>query len=293
MRSVIRGAFIFIGSFAILGLLLAPTSLFAAQSLPFSASFNCPAWNQNGQEVLPTGCTDIADSSFFGEPAGVCTDSTGSYGLMLTSAANRSGSTGLGERTWIGGTTGTSYVNGLGINFTPTSSVNIRWYERYQAGIDLGGQLHKDIYARNTAANWTNFSIPEPNGGEYVVAIETVGSNIAMPGVTLSSIMDGNWHCYELHMDPGNVSFWIDGTQQLSQSISLSNTWSAVVFGSNTGDYAINTRTCSYVDYDDIAITAGTYIGPTGAATGSSSSGSSSGSGSTTLPAPTDLQVVQ
>ena len=82
----------------------------------------------------------------FGEPGYTigCTDANGPHYSQLTPDANRSGSPGLGARQWVG----PEYTNGFGINFTPTSSVNIRWYERYDPGIDLGqgssqGRLHK------------------------------------------------------------------------------------------------------------------------------------------------------
>jgi hypothetical protein len=289
MRSVIRGAFIFIGSFVILGLMLAPTSLFAQQSLPFAASYNCPAFTTNGQEVIPSGCTDIANSSWFGEPVDTtgCTDSSGPHYSQLTAAANRSGSAGLGARQWVG----PEYTNGFGIKFTPTASVNIRWYERYDAGINLGGNPHKDVYIRDTAASWQNYAIPEPGSqtGDYRIAITSVGSNInANPPVSIPSLIDGNWHCYEVHLDPKNVTVWIDGTQVINNAISNSNTWSAAVFGSNTVS-AIQNTNCLPIDFDDIAITAGTYIGPVGSSSGSGGSGGSGGG--TTLPAPTDLHV--
>ena len=281
MRSVIRGAFIFIGSFVVLGLLLAPTSAFAAQPLPFTASYNCPGFVQSS-EILPKGCTDIADSSWFGEPVGSC---GGNYS-QLTSAANRSGSAGLGARQWVG----PSYTNGFGINFTPTSSVNIRWYERYAAGINLGNNPHKDVYIRDVASGWNQYAIPEPDSqnGSYRIAIMSVGSNIySNPPVSIPSLIDGNWHCYEVHLDPRNVSVWIDGAQVINNAISTSNTWSAVVFGSNTVS-AIQNSTCLPIDYDDIAITAGTYIGPVGSSSGGSSGGSG---GSATLPPPTNLHL--
>ena len=232
------------------------------ESLPFSASFNCPAFSTNGQAILPSGCSDISDCAWFGEPVDTigCTDASGPHYSQLTSAANRSGSPGLGLRQWVG----PEYTNGFGINFTPASSVNIRWYERYDPGINLGGNPHKDVYIRNAASDWTNYAIPEPEsqGGNYRIAILSEGRNLyATPPISIPTLIDGSWHYYEVHLDPSNVKVYIDGTPYIDESISVSNTWSAVVFGSNTDGPTVNTN-CLPIDYDDIAITAGTYIGP-------------------------------
>lgn len=233
------------------------------EPLPFSASYDCPAFSTNGQEVLPSGCSDISDCAWFGEPVDTigCTDANGPHYSQLTPDANRSGSPGLGARQWVG----PEYTNGFGINFTPTSSVNIRWYERYDPGIDLGNNPHKDVYIRDTASDWTNYAIPEPEGqsGNYRIAILSEGKNLyANPPISIPTLIDGNWHYYEVHLDPSNVKVYIDGTTpRIDESISVSNTWSAVVFGSNTDGPTVNTN-CLPIDYDNIAITAGTYIGP-------------------------------
>jgi len=240
----------------------ASVSLTGPEPLPFSSSYNCPEFSTNGQEILPSGCTDILDSAWFGEPVDTsgCTDVNGPHYSQLTPDANRSGSPGLGARQWVG----PEYTNGFGINFTPTSSVNIRWYERYDPGIDLGGNPHKDVYIRNTASDWTNYAIPEPEseGGNYRIVIASDGRSLeANPPISIPTLIDGNWHYYEVHLDPSNVKVYIDGSLYIDESISVSNTWSAVVFGSNTVG-AIENTTCLPIDYDDIAITAGTYIGP-------------------------------
>ena len=272
------GWIVFIGSFVLCGLLLTPIPLFSAQPLPFSASYSCPAFVQNAQ-ILPTGCTDISNTSWFGEPVGACVDGGGSHWSQLTTAANRSGSSGMGARQYVGAP---GYTNGFGISFAPTSAVNIRWYERYDAGINLGSNPHKDVYIRDTASDWKDYAIPEPESqnGTYKISIASYGANIyANPAIRVPSLIDGNWHYYEVHLDPTNVKVYIDGTKYVDQTISVSHTWSAVVFGSNTVQGIVNTN-CLPIDYDDIAITAGTYIGPVGG------SGDSSGGGTTSTTPP-------
>lgn len=234
----------------------------AQNSLPWVSSFNCDEFEQSGQTV-PSGCTDVADNSWYGESVGSCTYGGTTHYSQVTSSANRSGSTGRGIRQWVGN----SYSNGIAnLLFTTSTTVEIRWYQRWDSAAYANkpaGGLHKDVYIKTSDGG--NFAIPEIYGDNYNVAVNSIGSNLwGNPVVDPATIMDGNWHYFEIHLTPTNMKFWVDGVKTHDYTGSTSGNWYSVLFGSNTGEGSWGTG-CYYVDYDDIAVNStGAYIGPTG-----------------------------
>lgn len=239
-----------------------PDFVYAGEYLP----------GMSGSGVSDPYCTDMADygqnwgwgTSNAGDSAN-CPDSGGTHYSTITASASRTSGS-KGSRQYLGGSDGNQYSEGPAINFPATGNFNFRWYERYGAGFSFNNAIHKDIYFMYQDGNNSFWIIPEPHGTEYIVGVSSDPSegNISTT-LPLATAFDGNWHCYELHWDSGNVSMWFDGTQVLNHNYAFgSHTISHATIGSNNEEMPIGNRTCIPVDFDDIAISNGTYIGLAG-----------------------------
>jgi hypothetical protein len=269
--------------FLFLLILLFPVVAFGQITIPASGNWTT-SWNcgpsdfiYNSEVYFPAGyCSadGIVGNQGGGAPVGSCTDSTAGspYWSGVYTAASRAADGTRGDRQWLG----PAYTNGMTLYWNPIPVMELRWYERYDpilyAAYEASGALHKDIYI-NQGAVW---AIPEIYGQDYNVALESNGqNNIPNTGnhASIATLMDGNWHYYELHLSSvDGVKMWIDGVQLMNYpSVNPGTTWSSAIFGDNTGDPPASVwgSTCGYVDYDDIAINStGTYIGPAGSSGG-------------------------
>jgi hypothetical protein len=231
----------------------------AAVSLPWSSSLNCAEWEYvtNGY-TPPSGCSEMYVIS----SGSIC----GHY-TWISLAGNRVGSAGRSIRTMVNAGS-QQQTAGLGVEFTPQTSVWIRWYERYESGFTWTTlEYHKDVYIRDQLSVVHQYMIPEPYYDKYRVcgwngATDNCLYSDASNG--WSKIGDGNWHLYELHItQSGIVQMWIDQTKIIDGNLgfSFSYNWGSADFGSNTATPSSN---CKAVDYDDLAISSTGYIGPAG-----------------------------
>ncbi|HEY3275421.1 MAG TPA: hypothetical protein VGJ94_02280 [Syntrophorhabdaceae bacterium] len=251
-------------------------------SLPWSNRLNCSPWTYNGssESITSAGCTEFTVASDY--------SACGTY-AQVSAAANNSdnGSGGVGIRQYVGSgvtsTNQTEATNGFSVTLPDPTSVNIRWYERYQAGFrwsDVGH--HKDVYVSTAVGNYV---IPTPmyNGNTYVVATYSGGQNNNLSGSVSNFINpgDGKWHLYELHATKsGSIQMWVDEVLIISATVpAFDSGFRNVQFGSNITTAA--NSPCAAIDYDDLAITAGTYIGPV---SGGGGGGGGGGTSDTTRP---------
>lgn len=228
-------------------------------SLPWSSSLDCANWENVVNGGTPS-CTDFQ----VWLNSNVC----GHYS-MITTAANRPGSTGGGIRQYVA-PGDNAQTNGLAVTFAPQSSIWVRWYEKYGSGFSFSTlNYHKDVRVMDT--NLGSFMIAEPTGSTYRVGWYdgATGANNAIngSGVGWSKIGDGNWHLYELHVtQSGTIQMWIDEQKIIDGSTgrTFSAGWNGVLFGDNFSTVSSN---CVPVDWDDMAISNTGYIGPMGGGT--------------------------
>ena len=235
-------------------------------NLPWSSSLNCANWENVVNGVTPS-CTDfIRESDNY---------ACGHYS-MITTAANRPGSAGGGIRQLVAPGDNNQTI-GLDIQFASAqSSIWIRWYEKYAPGFAFSTlNYHKDIYLVDYTGGKTNqYLIPEPYMNTYRVGwwdnVSGISNVIYGNSTGWSTVGDGNWHLYELHVtQSGTIQMWIDEQQIINGTTgrAFPYGWGLVLFGSNFSTVSSN---CLPVDYDDISISNTGYIGPAG----SGSSGS-------------------
>ena len=247
------------------GFLLFPAATFAGTiSLPWSNNLNCSPWTYNGssENITSSGCTEFTVASDY--------SACGTYAQAVADANDgNNDSSGVGIRQYVGSATGSSgqteATNGFYVTLPGSTSVNVRWYERYQSGFAWSTlSHHKDVYM--WTADGTQYVIPTPmySGTNYVVATYSGGVNNNLAGTisNFSNPGDGAWHLYELHAtQSGSIQMWVDEKQIISQTVpAFSSGFGQVQFGSNIA--SANNSSCKAIDYDDLAITAGTYIGP-------------------------------
>jgi hypothetical protein len=237
----------------------------SAITLPWSNRLNCSPWTYNGssENITSAGCTELTVALDYG--------ACGTY-AQVAAAANDSDndSSGVGIRQYIGSVTGgsnqTEATDGFSVTLNNPTSINIRWYERYQAGFKWTSIAHhKEVYV--TTSDGKNYVIPTPmySGTNYAVGTYS-GANVSnnLYGTVPNFIDpgDGKWHLHELHAEQsGRIQMWMDEVQIINTTVpAFSSGFGNVQFGSNAA--FANNSPCAAVDYDDLAITAGTYIGP-------------------------------
>ena len=246
-----------------------PVSGKAQITLPASGNWTT-SWNcgpsdfvYSSEVYFPSGyCSadNIPDGQGGGAPVGSC---GGNYSGVYTAASRAATGIGRGDRQWIG----PDYTNGMTLTWVATDILEFRWYQRYDARLYAGyeganPQLHKHIYFNQGTSTW---AIPEFYGSQYNVALAQIGNNFGT--ASISTLMDGNWHLYEILLDHTHsvVKMWIDESLIINLSVDPGGSWSSAIIGDNTGEGASWGSTCYPVDYDDIAINkTGAYIGPTG-----------------------------
>lgn len=256
------------------------TSAYASVTLPFSTTYDCV----EQQQADGTWVTCDGMSSYGGWTA-----ANGGKEQITTAANYSGGGGGRGQRHWI--SNGTNSNSGSVVtSFTnPSTEIYIRWYVRFQSGLDLGsaGSPHKLLYWNDCTGNAGGcyFAI-----NDTTVRLSVAGANYDNGGTwgwqdwMGGTTADGNWHWIELHVHrvsgSGNdvVEAWFDGTKRLDRS--------NVTFNGNAGgfDGAIipengafvvsPTNIDMYEDIDDLAIQT---TGPIGALSGGGGGGSSTG----------------
>ena len=249
-------------------------SLIATASPFWSTSFDCAEWEQGS----PLGCDGLKAGGGW-----TCSDSYGSYGGQITTAASNPLSEGSrGFRHWQGdGTNNNS--GGVVLEFgSPQPEFWLRWYHRYEAGFkwsdEHGGEPHYDkiFYIHTNKAGNAIFP-SHPNGNRWRIATQAPsGVAASASGIGWQYTMggpqsDGDFHLHEAYvkMDTdgtdGIARLWIDG-ELIVESFNVNYSggsdsaedqtaregWVSMLIGSNQNK-PDNGR-CMAVDYDDIVI---------------------------------------
>ncbi len=186
-------------------------------------------------------------------------------GEQITSAANNpSGGGGRGQRHWEGdGSNANS--GGLATSLSGLTEIWIRFYMRYQSGFAWSGNsVHYDKIIYINPAGTGQYIIPEFH--DNVLAITTnvaIASSTTWQDVMGGNTADGQWHCYEFHMNTndGTAQAWLDGNPIIDTTSTslIGRTMNRIGIGSNQDDP--NNGGCYYVDFDDIAIALPSYTG--------------------------------
>jgi hypothetical protein len=267
-----------------LGLSLAPSVSLAQVALPFSTTYACP--EQSQKDTMWVTCDGI-------KGGGGWTTSNGS-GEQITAAANYPlGGGGLGQRHWIGQSSGnTNNSGGVFYRFSQTvQEVYIRWYIRWQAGLKLGGdtppisRAHKLVYFTGSYCGQPGGCYFQMEGSRYHFVINGVGYPAGMGWDSMfggggNAPSDGRWIMMEVHLknatigqNNGIVQWWVDGKLVMDHrnvGMQGSTGFSAFAFPSNHQFTTVQGACCDmYEDLDDVAIRT---AGPIGPISGSSSS---------------------
>lgn len=274
-------------SISILVILLLPclghTATRSPVTLPWSSSFG----NSAATITYDASEENVVDNLFTLE-----NQSLPSY---LSVAANHSGGTGsMGYRVPL--TDGDNAASGvsLGITFaTPQPEFWMRFYIRYPTGFRWSQfEYHKWVYFGDNGTadmrDWNSILFQPASGGAY--RIISMPNNTSYYGDASPTWYDtfadggtastGNWHYVEFHvkMDTnsanGIAEYWIDGVKHMTvtnANFSGGDTaarqgWTLFRFNTNQAfpGNAGGIGSPSYVDYDDVAISATGYIGPIG-----------------------------
>ena len=248
--------------------LIYPQNSFAGVDLPWSTTFNCADWTQSDGVFNCDGVQNYGGWT------------CGNLEERIFSDANySSGGGGKGQRHYEGdGSNNNSggtivYFNG----YHP--EIWVRWYMKYSSGFAWdSGESNPLLYDKilyfdvgTTYATipewhyWGWFNFWTYQGGNHDGT--SWGWTKAMGGQT----SDGNWHCYEVHLNKntGVAQLWFDGVLKVNlASVDFGSGhpgFKKVVFGSNQRYPDNCAGTCcdtAYVDFDDIAISNTGYIGP-------------------------------
>lgn len=247
-------------------------SAYATITLPFSTTYDCAEQDQS--TVGWVNCDGLAKN-------GDWTTSNGSKEQITTAANYSGGGGGRGQRHWIGdsGPIGpTPSSNGSGsirYSFAPVSEIYIRYYVRFQQGLQLHiqSQAHKLIYTNlgYVDIKTSQFAFVNSGTGQSYTNSNTYGWNDLFAGQpNCSSICDadGQWHWFEMHLKTGNgngvAQVWIDGALILNRSdvtISTSLTFDSFAIPENAGATTVNAQDMTE-DIDDVAVRTTGPIGP-------------------------------
>ena len=282
---------VFVIPFFVVALVLFnPNPTGASSHLLWSTTYNCTDWDQSQGNP---NCDTLALHG--GWTCNGTATTNEAKGERITSAANNpAGGGGKGQRHWEGD--GVNDNSGsLKVNFAAKQSeIWIRWYMRYEQGfkwdptlvydkllyIDVlmppvvipgwGGfdKLFLNVegtpYWSNSGTGWD--TIMASGGASQYQVINGQGNP------ETHYVSDGKFHLFEIHikMDTdgtdGVFEWWIDGTlRQTESNVNYGSStgktgWSHFLIGSNQR-HPFNNR-CMAVDYDDVAVSTGGYIGP-------------------------------
>lgn len=263
---------------AIIILLYYPDISYSAVNLPWSTTYNCADWTwSNGVNPVCDGLIRGGDWT--------CDNGNGTVSReQITVLANRTGSSGKGQRHWLGDGLNNDSA-GLSVSFaSPQNEIWMQWYMRYQQGFDWGIlDNQKIIYFDPTGP--ATLVVGYDQGDRTRVwsypAQRGYYSAYGWNDVMGSTVSDGNWHRWDIHikMDTsgsnGIVEVSIDGNQIIRETNADlgTTTLNSVLIGSN--GYNPANGQCMYVDYDDISIS--------GIATASGGNSSGGGSSDTSI----------
>jgi len=249
-----------------LSLYLLPASAMATINLPFSTTYDCAEQDQNDAGwVTCDGISKELDSHPSGCPEAI-----------TTSANYSSGEGGRGQRHWMNSGTNSNSGN-LAYSFSQVSELFVRWYVRFESGVDLGSSSspHKILYFNGTGCGHgggcyfaiSDSTIRLTNAGNNFTNGNTWGWTDMMGGSTA----DGNWHWFEAHVTTGGVAqLYVDGTLRLDRSdVSYGSSGFSKFSLPSNGDF--DHSGCKAEDIDEVAIQT---TGPIGAFGGASPSAS-------------------
>jgi hypothetical protein len=208
------------------------------------------------------------------------------------------GGTGKSLKLWRAGTLFEGYSGGVycgqSSNFSPTSQdFYVRWTMRIPAGATLdftdAGSNYQKLFRLNMNGGegelYVNINTPYadqtvPAGGalqiapflhtDPVLGYETTNYTVLGPS-DLAPLFDGEWHCYELHVDSlaGTVELWVDGVSRhrnaaLAMSAQSPQWIQHFGFG-NRASGSVMQDSWQAWEFDDLVI-ADAYVGPPGSA---------------------------
>lgn len=282
----------------------------AAQDPPFSTSFDCPEASilyNNADNWQGCGLMEWWGNGEcycdYGDMINSCSSSCGQHSWInapgIFSAANNPLGSGNGFREWIwtnSAGTATDYdvniIPGYYTFSTPQKELWIRWYMRFQSGIDIANTYYmKTMYIRAQNGGQSQ-CVPDfgPGADSFTLVAQGGGgsnyagqddANCSGCGLrTMSSgtgITDGTWHSLELHikMDTnggsgraanGIAQFWLDGILKIdNSSINWSNGdaisqegWIWFDFPNNistgSGEQLLTGGQEMYIDWDDVSV---------------------------------------
>ncbi len=260
------------------GTVISQSNTITTTTYLWATTFDCPDWVQpKGSD--PTGCSDY-DSTHVKFAVGnrdyLCNGVTPS--LINASGNNPNGGGGKGFRVAIGDGT-----NMLGaspkVEFkTPQPEIWMRWYIRFPLGF-AWNPMHYLKLAYLSTTGHTSCGVMGLQVDKiyyYDIYCGTgYGGNTPVPNHGWNWIMggdigDGLWHCYEMHLkmntpagtNNGIIESWVDGIKVLDGSNVnfCGGTFTSIAL--NVNQDSPNNGGCTYVDYDDIAISNTGYIGP-------------------------------
>lgn len=232
-------------------------------TIPFSSTFNCPEQSQSTAGwVNCDGMTKAGDH----------TSSSGSESQITTAANYPGGGGGRGHRYWIGpGDNNNSGSIRFDFDSTPTREMWVRWYVRWEAGLDLNNS-QKVLYIIGGNNLQIYFDIGDNenkirvvSSGNIMVGQEGFGW-LDLNGGSAQS--DGAWHCFEIYVKNNTtagtdiLTWWIDGVQRAHTSTATFNSNDPVRgFGLPANQRAHNISRDYFNDTDDIAISTTGRIG--------------------------------
>lgn len=260
-----------IGFIVCAGLLLAPMTVWATITLPWSTTYNCPEleegtspWIGGGADL---GCDGIQS---FGEWT-----ANGQGEQITTDANNPSGGGVRGQRQWV--CDGSNCNSGSTIVFftAAQSEFYIRWYMRYQLGFAWNTLAYDKLLYIRDGVEAVIINMYETDGLRMLNDHDQINSPICLPGCGHQTIMggstgDGQWHWYEVHLKEdtnganGIAQMWVDGVLRIDRAdvnFGAKVGWTSIEIGENQATPANGANV--YTDFDDIAIQTTGPIGGT------------------------------
>ena len=255
-----------------------PTGVLFQTTFPDST---CPAWNQSmGLSDAQVCATGDGIAGWGGWTA------NGQGSEIISLANNPSGGGGKGHRSWVcDGHTCNSGNIMITFSQTKVPEFWIRWYARWEQGFAWNPLFfHKLLYID---VGTSHFAIPgfTSNNSAYLATWpsgdnDTPGSfgwdTVMANGGTANGMKtsDGQWHCFETHINIGNGStngvgeFWIDNAltgQSATLNYNTTTGYSFFEIPSNADNPANGQN--AYEDQDDIVVSNSARIGCLGSTT--------------------------
>jgi hypothetical protein len=247
-----------------------PTFVWADITLPWSSSYahlstDWTAANGNSWRVIPGGDGLLQNYS---------STSTAHHEQITTLANYSDGAGGRGQRHYLG-TANDSESEGCVLYFTSgVRELWVRWYMRFESGLQFNnGSGFKVLYFKKPGGSNLGFLIFGNGGNEILYSAQTGdGQNYGTSGkydlrnlFSGSTISDGAWHCFEIHLksettiSPANgvFDFWVDGVSRIHYTNINHGIWSGGTYigGLSIGDNAHGVLTQErYIDFDDFMV---------------------------------------